>query len=293
MARTWLGLMLALGLVGGAHAETLTERGRYLVNGILACGNCHTPKAADGTPLPGSDLAGGLRFHVPPFEATASNITPDPETGIGGWSAADIKRALVEGIRPDHARLGGTPLAAIMPAGFYKAMLPRDLDAVAAYLGTLPAVRNATPDPVYKMPAGHQSYPDAERGFTEADLADPVRRGAYLATLGHCMECHSPRERGQSDYGAGLGRGGGRIGPEMVTGVQEGWGGVTVPNITPHPTAGIGRWTDAEIKRAITSGVRPDGRRLGPPMAFAWYATMTETDLDAIVAWLRTIPPRE
>src|SRR4051812_10320411 len=116
---------------GSASAETPLDRGRYLVTTILACGNCHTPKMVDGTPVLGKDLAGGgLSFTTPAFNATAANITTDRETGIGTWTDDDIKLALVHGTRPNQARLSGIPLAAVMPAGFYKAILPRDLDAI-------------------------------------------------------------------------------------------------------------------------------------------------------------------
>jgi hypothetical protein len=64
-------------------------------------------------------------------------------------------------------------------------------------------------------------------------------------------------------------------------------------NITSHQEKGIGAWSDAEIKRAITQGIRKDGSRLKPPMGFAWYARMTDGDLDAVVAYLRTLPPKE
>ena len=64
-------------------------------------------------------------------------------------------------------------------------------------------------------------------------------------------------------------------------------------NITSHPTAGLGAWSDAEIKSAITQGIRKNGTKLNPPMAFSLYATMTDQDLSAIVAYLRTVPPKE
>ena len=79
----------------------------------------------------------------------------------------------------------------------------------------------------------------------------------------------------------------------LEKGVQAGWKGSTARNITTHRSKGIGAWTDAEIKRAITQGISRDGRKLGPPMAFAWYANLRDDDLNAIVAWLRTVPPQE
>jgi mono/diheme cytochrome c family protein len=280
---------LWLAASSATKAETPAERGNYLVNTIMACGNCHTPRDGEGKPMAGSALSGGSTFNTPAFIATAPNITPEPETGIGIWSDAEIRRALVEGMRPDHGRLSGVALAAIMPANFYKALLPDDLDAIIAYLRTVKPVRNQVPDPVYKAPVRRDPYPDAEAGFSKAMLADPVRRGAYLVTIGHCMECHSAWSRGVSDFTTGLGRGG-RIFPPRE-GSPKGSAPSTAANITPHPTAGIGTWTDAEIVRAITQGVARDGRPLKPPMAYGYYAALKDADLADIVAYLRTVPP--
>lgn len=279
--------------VSAAVGQTPLERGRYLVNSILACGNCHTPKDPSGAPIAEKELAGGSSFITPAFDATASNITPDAETGIGKWTDEEIKRSITEGMRPNHGRLAGVPTAAIMAVNFFKALLPRDLDAVVSYLRAVKPVSNAVPDPVYKAPVHHDKYPDAETGFTEEAIRDPVKRGAYLVTIGHCMECHSTRERGVSDYVNGLGRGGRQFGPAAVRGFPPDWEGATARNITSHPTAGIGAWNDADIKRAITQGIRRDGTKLKPPMSYASYAKMTDPDLDAIVAYLRTVPPRE
>jgi mono/diheme cytochrome c family protein len=281
---------LLLAASGSAAAESPAERGGYLVNTIMACGNCHTPRDADGRPIAGQALSGGgLKFTTTAFIATAPNITPDVETGIGSWSDAEIKRALVEGMRPDHGRLAGVPLAAIMPANFYRALLPNDLDAIVAYLRTVSPVRNEVPDPVYKVPVHRDGYPDAEAGFEQASFADPARRGAYLVTIGHCMECHSAGSRGSSDYRNGLGRGG-RVFPPRE-GAPQGTPPSVAANITSDPAAGIGGWTDQEIGRAITHGMARDGRTLKPPMAYAYYAGLKEADLADIIAYLRTLPP--
>lgn len=281
--------MLLFATSRAATAESPAERGRYLVNTIMACGNCHTPRDANGRPIADQALSGGLTFTTPAFVATAPNITPDLETGIGGWSDAEIKRALVEGLRPDHGRLAGVPLAAIMPASFYKALLPNDLDAIVGYLRTVKPLRNQFPAPVYKAAVRRDPYPDAETGFNEATFADPVKRGGYLATIGHCMECHSAWSRGVSDFTTGLGRGGRPFPPRE--GTPEGTPPSIAANITSHPTAGIGAWTDPEIARAITQGISRDGRALKPPMAFSFYADLKNADLAAIIAYLRTVPP--
>jgi hypothetical protein len=99
------------------------------------------------------------------------------------------------------------------------------------------------------------------------------------------MECHTPAQSGEGLFTTQLGQGGREFkGP---------WGLSKSANVTSSKTAGIGAWTDAEIKRAITQGISRDGRQLKGPMGFASYAKMTNQDLDAVVAWLRTVPPKE
>jgi mono/diheme cytochrome c family protein len=284
---------IVISILQPAAAQTPVERGSYLVNTILACGNCHTPKAPDGRAIADKELSGGAWFTAPPFDATSANITQDKDTGIGNWSDADIKRALTVGVRPTVAKLSGAPLAGIMPANYYKALLPGDLDAIVAYLKSVKPVRNEVAVPVYKLPVGRDVYPDAEKGFTEADMRDTVRRGAYLVTIGHCMDCHSTFSRGSSDFINGLGAGGREFGTDEVHGFGTDWKGSVGPNVTSHKTKGIGAWTDDEIKRAITKGISRDGRTLKAPMPFAWYANMKDEDLTAIVAWLRTVPAHE
>jgi mono/diheme cytochrome c family protein len=273
----------------GARAEAPVERGKYLVNTIMACGNCHSPRDATGKTIADKALSGGLTFVTPVFTATAPNITPDVETGIGSWSEAEIKRALVEGMRPNHGHLAGVALAAIMPANFYKGLLPEDLNAVVVYLRSVKPVRNEVAAPEYKAPVRRDAYPDADAGFKKAMFTDPVRRGAYLATIGHCMECHSSWSRGVSDFKTGLG-GGGRAFPPPP-GAPAGLPDSIAPNITSDPKTGIGAWSDQEIGKAITKGVGRDGHPLKPPMAYDFYAGLKPADVADIVAYLRTVPP--
>jgi mono/diheme cytochrome c family protein len=265
-----------------AQAQGSIERGRYLVEGVLTCGNCHSPRGPGGVIDAAKLYSGGPQtWDEPAYTVKGSNITPDLETGIGRWSAAETKRAIQDGVRPSGARL-----APIMPSSFYKIFTPGDLDAVVAYVRSVPPVHKEVVPPIYKtalpspdMPAGADTPP------SEADLRDPVKRGFYLVTIGHCMECHTPVANGHRDFAGSLGRGGPTFrGP---------WGESVSRNITSHKEKGIGAWSDAEIKRAITQGVRQDGSRLKPPMGFDWYARMTDEDLTAMVAYLRTVPPKE
>jgi mono/diheme cytochrome c family protein len=292
----WLftSLVMFRAATGDAIAESLIQRGDYLVNTIMACGNCHTPKDASGNAISGLALSGGgLGFDTPAFVVASPNITPDPETGLGSWRDIEIKHAVIEGARPERARLPGVPLAPPMFVNFNKALTPRDLDAVVAYLRSVKPLRNEVQTPEYGKPFARVPYPDAERIYTEDALKDSVTRGAYLTTIGHCMACHSALINGQLNYTTGLGRGGRHFDSSDVKGLPSTWEGSVAKNITSDPISGIGAWSDAEIKRAITQGISRDGRVLKPPMAFAWYANMTDEDLGAIVAWLRTVPPLE
>lgn len=272
------GLFLVLGAV--ASAETPEERGRYLVTTVMACGNCHTPVGPAGPDMARA-LSGGLTFDEPPFTVTAPNLTSDPKTGLGEWTDAEIKAALVEGVRRD-----GTPLAPVMPSSFYHVLSPTDLDAIVAYLRTLPPVENTVPGPDYRQHIEAKPLPGAEKPILEAARdADVVTEGFYLTTIAHCMECHTRWTDGHPDPIEGLGAGGREFpGP---------WGTSVAANITPDPEAGIGKWSDEEVKTAITQGVRPDGTKLKPPMGYGYYHSIDGADLDAIVAYLRTIPSRE
>jgi mono/diheme cytochrome c family protein len=270
--------ILTSATIGTAWAETPLERGSYLVNTIMTCGNCHSPKGPPNV-VAGKDFSGGLRFDEPNvFDVTAPNITPDKETGIGTWSAADIKKLLLTGVSKDGRHI------AVMPTGFYGILRPNDLDAIVAYIQSVKPIRNKVPAPVYHVPLRQQVFPGAEKPIDPAALKDRVKRGFYLATIGHCMECHTPREKGQLDFSK-MGTGGQKFpGP---------WGVSVSRNITSSKTAGIGGWTDAEIKRAIVQGIDKDGKKLNPPMGFQYYAHMTDADLNAVIAWVRTLPAKD
>jgi len=260
-----------------AGAETPLERGTYLMRSIVACGNCHTPQGPDG-PLPAMELAGGLPIPGPGFTAYVPNITPDLETGIGGWTDEEIIAAIREGKRPD-----GTTIGPPMPFSQYRDMSDGDVRAVVAYLRNVPAVKNAVPASEYPFPLP-PSYGPSVVSVPDPDRSDRLAYGAYLAgPAGHCIECHTPFGAAGFDYANRLGAGGLEIpGP---------WGVSVSANITPDPEDGIGGWSDRQIKDAITKGVRPDGSHLMPPMAVAYYANMSEADLDAVVAYLRSLKP--
>lgn len=269
-------ILLALFLASPALAQpdpALVRRGEALVNGIAACGNCHTPKGPQGD-LPGKGLAGGMVIEEPGlFRAVASNITPDRETGIGAWTDAQIIVAIREGRRPD-GRLLGPP----MPFQFYRELGDAEAQAIVAYLRSVAAVRNPVAASSFSMPLPAAYGPPVET--VTPRLATAEERGAYLAgPVGHCMDCHSPMgANGQRDLSR-AGQGGPPIAGPL--------GPVVPPDITP---AGLRDWSDAEIARAIREGVSRDGRRLAPPMAYANYARIPEGEMRDLVAYLRALP---
>ena len=111
-----------------------------------------------------------------------------------------------------------------------------------------------------------------------------IARGEYLAKIMDCGGCHTPGSlTGKPDFARFLG--GADIGFRV-----PGVGVVYPPNLTPDPEAGLGRWTDAQIVRAVKHGERPDGRRLIPVMPWPSYSALTDADAAALIAYLRTIP---
>lgn len=280
MTKTLLAAALAAALVCGisaARAETLLERGRYLMTSIVACGNCHTPRGPDGQLIAGRELAGGVEFPEEPFTARAPNITPDRETGIGRWSDAQIARAIREGIRPDGSVIGPP-----MPIELYRGISDRDLRAIVAYLRRVPPVRNQVARSEYRIPLPPNYGPPVRRVATPS-RDNAVRYGAYLAgPLGHCTDCHTPMVNGRRDFANRVGAGGFPFhGP---------WGTSVARNLTPHET-GLRAWSDAEIARAIREGVSRDGSRLNPPMAFDFYRNINNADMRALTAYLRSLRP--
>ncbi len=256
-------------------AETPLERGRYLMESIVACGNCHTPMGPQG-PIPGRELAGGTEFKEGFGVARTPNITPDAETGIGKWTDQQIVAAIREGKRPDGSIIGPP-----MPIGLYRGISDDDAMALVAYLRQVKPVSNAVGKSSYSVPLP-PSYGPPVGNVVAPKPSDKVAYGAYLAgPLGHCTECHStPNEKGIPDVANKTGGGG-----MSFTGP---WGVSHAANITP---SALRAWSDAQIKAAITAGIRPDGSRLNPPMGFSFYRNMREDDLDAIVAYLRGLKP--
>ncbi|WP_423067382.1 cytochrome c4 [Devosia sp. CN2-171] len=268
-----LAAVAGAGIAGAAQAAPSVERGDYLVNTIAACGNCHTPLGPTG-PVMDQALGGRLVEQNEQYTAIAPNITPAGR--VKDWSDAELMKAIREGIRPD-----GTVIGIPMPFEVYKGLSDTDLASIVMYLRTVPAVQNDPGKSEYKIPLPPAwgppitSVADVPEGVT-------VEYGEYLAgPVGHCIVCHTTFGPMGPMFDTHLGQGGVEFpGP---------WGVAVSANITPM---GLSKYTDEQVAAIITTGKRPDGSAMNPPMPYGNYAHMKPDDVQAIVKYLRSLPPK-
>lgn len=276
---TWfMSAMVAMpmGLAQAQNSSAMVERGKYLVEGVVACGNCHVARGPQGQPLFEKGLSGGMLFDEPVFKAYAANITPDPATGVGKWTAAQLGKAIREGVRPDGSLIGPP-----MPIEFYRHISDSDLAAIVAYLRAQKPVANTVPKSSFNIPLPPNYGPPVGKVATP-DRKNQVKYGEYLAQVGHCMDCHTPRNDKGMLVTARLGAGG-----QVFKGP---WGESVSRNLTPHDS-GLKGWTDAQIIKAVREGVDRSGTPYKPPMAYGFYKSISDADMGALVAYLRSLPP--
>ncbi len=261
-----------------AQKSALAERGKYLMEGVVACGNCHYARGEKGQPLLDKGLSGGMLFDEPPFQAYAANITPDPDTGIGKWTDAQLAKAIREGVRPDKSIIGPP-----MPIAFYRHLSDTDLAAIVAYIKAQPPIRNQVLKSKYNM-ALPPSYGPAVKGVKAPPVDNKVKYGEYLANIGHCMDCHTTHDDKGRLQRAKLGAGG-----EVFKGP---WGTSISRNLTPD-ASGLKDWTDAQIAKVLREGVDRQGQHYRPPMAFDFYKNINDADVSALIAYLRSLKPQQ
>ncbi|MEJ8571364.1 cytochrome c [Microbaculum marinum] len=242
------------------------------------CASCHaTPDQDD--PL---QLGGGLALPSPFGTFRVPNISPDPDSGIGGWSAIDLVNAMTRGIAP-----GGTHLYPSFPYTSYQRIKVEDIIDLKAFLDTVPAVASDVPGHELPFPFNIRRglglwqllFLDGEPFTPDPDATDQINRGAYLVTgPGHCGECHTPR-----NVLGGLER------DRWLEGAPNPEGEGTVPDIT---AAGLANWSASDIAYALESGFTPDFDSLGGSMARVVRNTsqLTADDRDAIAAYLKSLP---
>jgi mono/diheme cytochrome c family protein len=211
------------------------------------------------------------------------NISPDPETGIGGWSTLDFVNAMQRGVSPS-----GSHYYPAFPYWSYSRIRTEDLIDLKAFLDTLPPVVNRVPDHDLAFPFSVRRgvgvwkflYLSPEP-VLDLDGADAqVRRGQYLVEgPGHCGECHTSRDMM-----------GGLRTDEWLAGAPNPEGRGVIPNITPH-TDGLA-WSAREIADTFATGFTPDFDTLGGRMGEvqANIARLPAEDIEAIAAYLKAVP---
>ncbi len=260
-----------------AQNDALLTRGKYLMEGPVACANCHIARNGKGLPLFDQGMSGGMVFEDAAFKAYAPNITPDPDTGIGKWTDTQLAKAIREGVRPD-----GTLIGPPMPIPFYRNLADSDLAAIIAYLKAQPAVKHAVQKSQYRIPLPPNYGPPV--GNVSLPAATNTRvYGEYLANISHCMDCHTPRDNKGMLVTSLLGAGG-----QLIRG--PGGSETLTPNLTSD-ASGLKNWSDTQIARAIRSGIDKDGHPLQPIMAFGWYKNIDNSDMNALLVYLRSLKP--
>ncbi|MBB6163665.1 mono/diheme cytochrome c family protein [Rhizobium wenxiniae] len=254
----------------------LIARGEYLT--VAAdCAACHTTKS-------GKAFAGGLAFKLPFGTIYSPNITPDKTVGIGDWSDAEFVRAMRSGVGKH-----GEDLYPAFPYTSYALLSTDDILAIRAYLTTLAPVTEAAPENALAFPFNQRPLMRGwkllfvPRGPFEPDPArDKIwNDGAYLVeALAHCGECHTPR-------GLMFQR---KQGVALSGGDVDGW---KAWNITPDKEYGLGNWSDEQIAGMLSAGHAKGRGVAAGPMREAIDLSLSKlptSDIDAIVAYLRTVP---
>ena len=262
-------------------------RGRYIVTSVAHCFICHGEpdfKNLEGQPKPGTGGAGGLAeageaFNEDPVVGTLPhpNLTPDKETGAGTWTDAQFERAIRHGIGHD-----GRILSSAMPYAFLRSMTDEDVASVIVFLRSLPPVHHVLPKRDIPYTPQIDFQPEMEPAIPP-DATEQVKHGWYLVRLAQCNDCHSPYNKdGHVLEGKMFGGGLGMTGP---------WGNVVSANITSDPS-GISHYDTAMFIKTIRTGRASGGvRDLSTIMPYSYFRNMTDEDLAAIFAYLRTVKP--
>jgi Cytochrome c len=258
------------------------ERGRYIFNSAAGCVDCHSPHDLNGQDhvvLSGMQGSGEVMpFDDLPGRVVASNITPDPQTGAGTWTDDQLARAIREGIGHDDRAL--FPL---MPYQHYRTMSDEDLASVVVYIRTLSPVHHELPKTEIISPVKYliRSAPEPVTTPVSApDRANRVQWGAYAVNMAGCVDCHTPMDRGQPLPGMDF------AGGHVFSGA---WGKTVSANITPD-ASGISYYDEALFIQVMRTGY-VKARRLDTLMPVEEFKGLTDDDLKAMFAYLRTLKP--
>jgi mono/diheme cytochrome c family protein len=265
------------GVPAALAQASLVERGAYLTR-AADCMACHTTEG-------GKPYAGGVGFKLPFGTLYSTNITPDKETGIGNYSDEDFLNAMHRGIRRDGARLYPA-----MPFASYTYVTDADALAIKAYLFSLPPVHAPAPENTLTFPFNQRWAMSVWSALFNPGTRfepDPLKtpewnRGAYLAeALGHCGECHTPRNLAFALDNH----------KKFAGTVTAGWRAF---NISSDNATGVGAWSDQDLVSYLSIG-RADGHGTASgPMGEAVDHSLSQLaggDIRAVVAYMRTVPP--
>jgi len=272
--------------------KKVLDRGEYLAVHVAACLDCHSTRDINkfaGPVVTGTEGQGGFEFGPgvgAPGKIYARNITPDNETGIGTWTDEEIMRAVTHGISKN-----GDTLFPIMPYLRYNRMAKSDLLAIIAYIRTLKPIKNKVPARQLMIPIA-MAYPaPALQASVDGNVlppaSDKVAYGAYLGNMAHCTDCHTPiTPKGEPDMTKLFA--GGHV-------CDVGAFKVAAANITMDSATGIGTWTEERFMNKFTPYREEKNYNFNPGkentvMPLPAMAGMTDADLHALWAWVKTIP---
>jgi len=274
--------VLSLPATAAAQAPSAADiaRGKYVFGATGGCG-CHTvPKQPVN--------AGGRKYDGPYGTVYSTNITPDRETGIGGWTDEQLITAIRLGRRPNGERL-----VPVHPYTVFNGMAEEDVKALVVFLRTVPAVKRANLPkklsvPMFEsvfLPTWLAAFAPRETPPTAVPTSGTARGEYLVRAVAHCGECHTPRTMTMATDNS-----------RFLAGSPKGPEDSEVPNITPDKTTGL-QWSEEEIADYLGSGNKPDGDVAGGLMGeviegtLAGYKDMTKADRLAIARYLKTIPP--
>ncbi len=266
----------------------LIARGKYLANHVNVCIDCHSTRDFNyysGPIVPGTEGQGGAEFVETIGTLRAPNITP---SALGNWTDGEIARAITSGVNKN-----GEALFPMMPYPIYNHLAQEDLEALVAYLRTLPPIKNEVPRSQINFPLNlimrtiPQPYNPQPRPLT----SDTMAYGKYLSTVAGCNFCHTKTDdRGQPLPGMDFAGGMEFKDPKLGT--------MRSVNITPDEDTGIGAWDRAyfigrfkEYADSTSSRLRVEKGEANTIMPWTMYSGMTEEDLSAIYSYLRTVKP--
>jgi mono/diheme cytochrome c family protein len=258
-------------------STALIQRGAYLAR----AGNCMTCHTVNGA----TPYAGGRGINTPFGSVYSSNLTPDPDTGLGRWTSDEFWRALHNGRAKD-----GRLLYPAFPYTNYTEVSRPDSDALYAFLQSLPPTTQTNTEHQLRWPFSTQAalavwralYFQPGRYTPDVQKTVEWNRGAYLVRgLGHCSACHSSRNAlGANDSTLDLA--GGLI-------PMQNW---YAPALTSATEAGVADWPTEHIVELLKTGVSPRGSVLGPMAEVVLHSTqyLSDADLQAMAQFLKTLP---